>query len=249
MKIIKVYNIYILIAFVALMFCCCKKNDNSDSSPIVINPTNGKTTAVFNLNLTYGSMTDQDGNVYKTITIGTQTWMAENLRTTKYRDGSAIPKITSSSAWSILSTGAYCNYNNTVNNDTIATYGRLYNWYAVSDIRNIAPLGWHVPSDVEWSILTTYLGGVTIAGGKMKETGLNHWLNSNVGASNASGFTDLPNGFCIAINTISFIHIGFSSGHWSSTSTFSFGIENNYSGCHSGYSDNRDGNAVRCVKD
>src|SRR5664280_1230387 len=119
-------------------------------------PTNGLTTAIFNNTKTYGTMTDQDGNEYKTITIGTQTWMAENLRTTKYRDGTVIPNI-SYGAWDTHFTGAYCTYNNTNDAVSIATHGRLYNWNAVTDSRNIAPAGWHVPTDAEWTTLTLSL--------------------------------------------------------------------------------------------
>jgi uncharacterized protein (TIGR02145 family) len=183
----KIIKISVLVLFVILVIIACKK-EKSD------NPTNGKTTAVFNPDLTYGTMTDQDGNEYKTIVIGTQTWMAENLRTTKYRDGSAIPNITEITAWGNLTTGAYCNYNNTTSADTIATYGRLYNWYAVTDSRNIAPEGWHVPTDAEWTTLVTYLGDFRVAGGKMKETGTTHWITPNEGATNESGFTALPSG-------------------------------------------------------
>ena len=139
-------------------------------------------------------MTDQDSNVYKTITIGTQTWMAENLRTTKYRNGETIPNITDNVAWVFLTTGAYCSYANTANKDEIATYGRLYNWYAIADSRNIAPIGWHVPSDAEWTTLTTYLDSPYGPSGKMKETGTTHWITPNTGATNESGFTGLPTG-------------------------------------------------------
>ena len=130
------FLLMVALASAALLFNACVKDDTSP-----INTTNGKTTAVFNPDKTYGTMTDQDGNIYKTITIGTQTWMAENLRTTKYRDGSAIPQVTADAEWIDLKTGAYCNYNNTLADDTIATFGRLYNWFAVADIRNLAPNG------------------------------------------------------------------------------------------------------------
>jgi uncharacterized protein (TIGR02145 family) len=183
----KIIKISVLVLFVILVINGCKKENS-------YNPTNGKTTAVFNSSVTYGTLTDQDGNVYKTITIGTQTWMAENLRTTKYRDGSAIPNITDKTAWGNISTGAYCNYNNTTSADTIATYGRLYNWYAATESRNIAPAGWHVPNDAEWETLIYYLGGFSVAGGKMKETGTTHWISPNTGATNESGFTALPSG-------------------------------------------------------
>jgi uncharacterized protein (TIGR02145 family) len=185
----KIIKISVLVLFVTLVINGCKKGDYSP-----INPYNGKTTAVFNPGLTYGTMTDQDSNVYKTITIGTQTWMAENLRTTKYRDGSSILNITDNRVWTYLTTGAYCNYNNTKSADTIATYGRLYDWYAATDSRNIAPTGWHVPTVAEWTTLTTYLGGDSVAGGKIKETGTTHWATPNIAATNESGFTALPSG-------------------------------------------------------
>lgn len=185
----RIFSVTIMALLLSLMINSCKKDNESP-----INPYNGKTTAVFNPNVSYGTMTDQDGNMYKTVTIGTQTWMAENLRTSKYQDGTAIPNVIDNTAWIALTTGAYCNYNNTESTDTIATYGRLYNWYAATDSRNIAPVGWHVPTDAEWTTLTTYLGGVTVAGSKMKETGTTHWISPNTGATNESGFTALPSG-------------------------------------------------------
>ncbi len=158
------------------------------------NPTNGKTTAVFNPHITYGTMTDQDGNEYKTVTIGKQVWMAENLRTTKYCDGSPIKNVTDKDEWKALKTAAYCNYKNTANNDTIATHGRLYNWYTVNTGK-LAPAGWHIPSDAEWTELTTYLGGESVAGPKLKEIGAINWYTDYSYATNESGFTALPGGY------------------------------------------------------
>lgn len=132
-------------------------------------------------------MMDQDGNRYKTVLIGSQCWMAENLRTSKYRDGSTIPNVTGNSQWGSLTTGAWATYENSAANN--ATYGKLYNWYAVADRRNICPVGWHVPSDAEWTMLSTHLG--TDPGHKMKST--SSWLNNGNG-SNTSGFTALPGG-------------------------------------------------------
>lgn len=140
-----------------------------------------------------GTVTDIDGNVYKTVTIGTQTWMAENLKVTKYRNGDPIPNITVNSTWAALTSGAYCWYNNSAPNKTI--YGALYNWYAVVDSRNLAPTGWHIPTDAEWTTLTTSLGGESVSGGKLKEAGTTHWISPNTGATNSSGFTALPGGF------------------------------------------------------
>ena len=141
---------------------------------------------------TPGTVTDIDGNVYNTVVIGTQVWLVENLKTTRYRNGDPIPYITDSTQWNrYLNTGAYCTYRN--NNSYANTYGNLYNWYAVSDSRNIAPAGWHVPSDAEWTTLTSFLGGDTISG-KLKEAGINHWSNPNTGANNETGFSALPGG-------------------------------------------------------
>lgn len=141
----------------------------------------------------YGTITDVDGNVYHVVTIGTQVWMVENLKTTKYRNGDPIPNVSDGTVWSDLKTGAYCNYDNNANN-SIAS-GRLYNWYAANDDRIIAPLGWHVPSDAEWTILTTYLGGENVAGGKLKEIGTTHWQSPNTDATNESGFTAIQGGY------------------------------------------------------
>jgi len=140
---------------------------------------------IFNPDLTYGSVSDNDGNTYKTIQIGTQTWMAENLRTTKFNNGTAI----SGYSW--------------YNNDSAtykSTYGALYNWYTiwftiVGYNGNVCPLGWHIPSDDEWSTLTTYLGGEVVAGGKLKEIGTIHWISPNTEATNLSGFSALPGGY------------------------------------------------------
>jgi len=137
-------------------------------------------------------MVDQEGNVYKTVTIGTQTWMAENLRTTIYNDGTAIPNVTDPGEWATLTTGAYCTYDNSI--DTVVHYGRLYNWYAI-DTGKFAPKGWHVPSDAEWTELTDYLGGESVAGGKLKDLDSAYWKAPNTGGTNKTGFTALPGGY------------------------------------------------------
>lgn len=170
----------------------CEKNDDNDSSSTT-NATNEKTTAEFNPSITYETMTDIDGNTYKTVAVGAQIWMAENLRTTKYNDGSDIPNVTDSDEWSDVTTGAYSNYKNTNSLDTIATYGRLYNWYAVNTDK-LCPTGWHEPSDAEWTELADYLEGDDVAGGKLKEADTTHWISPNEGATNPTGFTALPGG-------------------------------------------------------
>jgi uncharacterized protein (TIGR02145 family) len=147
---------------------------------------------IFNPSITYGSMTDQEGNIYKTVTIGTQTWMAENLHTTKYNNGTAIPNVTVDSIWSSHTSPAYCWYNNDAGYKVI--YGALYNWYTVKTGK-LCPSGWHVSTDAEWTTLTTYLGGESVAGDKLKEIGTTHWSSTfegNEGATNESGFTALP---------------------------------------------------------
>jgi uncharacterized protein (TIGR02145 family) len=159
------------------------------------------------------TVTDQDGNSYNTVIIGTQVWMAENLRVTKYRNGDPIPKITDSLQWMNLGTGAYCT-NNTIGQEA-AAYGLLYNWYAATDSRNIAPSGWHVPSHTEWAALINYLGGAEVAGGKVREKGTTHWRAPNTGATNESGFTALPGGGRGEFGT--FLEIGSEAVWWSTS--------------------------------
>lgn len=150
------------------------------------------------------TVTDIDGNVYNTVTIGTQVWMKENLKVLHYRNGDPITKVTDNTTWSTLTTEAYCWYNNdSATNGTV--YGALYNWFAVNDYRKISPVGWHVPTSAEWNILekfldstvdTTAVGSVgTDIGSKLKEAGATHWTSPNAGATNSSGFTGLPGGY------------------------------------------------------
>jgi uncharacterized protein (TIGR02145 family) len=140
-----------------------------------------------------GLLSDIDGNTYKTVTIGTQTWMAENLRVARYKDGTAIPLVTDATSWANLTTPGFCWYNNDEATYK-ATYGALYNWYTVST-GNLCPAGWHVPTNDEWITLATYSGGSSPDGGKIKETGTAHWSSPNTGATNETGFSALPGGF------------------------------------------------------
>lgn len=135
---------------------------------------------------------DADGNTYHTVTLGTQVWMVENLKTTKYNDSTDIQLVADNSTWAILTTPAYCWYNNDASANK-NTYGALYNWYAVNTGK-LCPAGWHIPSDAEWNTLITYLGDSTTVGGKLKEAGTVHWTSPNTGADNSSGFTALPAG-------------------------------------------------------
>jgi len=181
--------------------------------------------------------------------IGTQEWMGENLRVTHYRNGDAIPNVTDNATWAGLTTGAYCWYSN--DPITNAKYGILYNWFAISDSRNLCPVGWHVPSDAEWTMLTTYLGGEIAGGGKMKSvSGL--WNIPNTDATNNSGFSGLPGGGRYSSGLFNLI--GNYSHWWSAT-------ENNTSNAWGRYlsstsSDVNHGNYsktfgyyIRCVRD
>ncbi|MCK4678445.1 MAG: fibrobacter succinogenes major paralogous domain-containing protein [Bacteroidales bacterium] len=140
-----------------------------------------------------GTVTDIDGNIYHTVRIGTQVWMVENLKTTRYRNGDSISLVTDEAQWANITTGAYCNYDGDAN--IANTYGRMYNWYAVFDSRNIAPVGSHVPSAVEWKTLVDYFGGVYVAASWLKESGTTHWQSPNTGATGESGFLALPGGY------------------------------------------------------
>ncbi len=196
------------------------------------------------------TLTDIDGNVYQIITIGTQVWMAENLRVTHYRNGEPIPNVSDGVEWNGLATGAYCEYNNDVNNGAI--YGRLYNWFAVGDSRNLAPEGWHIATDAEWQTLVNYLGGGSVAGGKMKEIGTSHWVSPNTDATNESGFTARPTGYRGGDGP--YYSIGYQTGYWSATeymsdSAWNWFIRNFRGEILHDYSGKRSGNPVRCVKD
>ena len=159
-------------------------------------------------------VSDIDGNKYHTIVIGTQVWMLENLRTTKYRNGDPILEVTDMSTWVNKFSGAFCWYNN----DPVrykGHYGALYNWKAVVDPRSISPKGWHVPSDDEWTVLENYLGGKSDAGSKLKEADTSHWKSPNMGANNKSGFTALPGGCCAVVGI--FDRVDTHGFWWSST--------------------------------
>jgi uncharacterized protein (TIGR02145 family) len=198
-----------------------------------------------------GTVTDIDGNIYNTITIDTKLWMAENLKTIKYNDGTAIPLVTDGAAWVALTTPGYCWYNNNAVTYK-ATYGALYNWYTVNTGK-LCPTGWHVPTDTEWTTLTTYLGGVSVAGGKMKETGTSHWLSPNTGATNESGYTALAGGYRYFNNGL-FHEVG-ESGQWWSSSVYSsttawyLFMGYNYSYTCRLSNPNQYGFSVRCLKD
>jgi uncharacterized protein (TIGR02145 family) len=206
------------------------------------------------------TVTDYDGNVYHTVTIGTQTWMKENLKNTHYRNGEPIVYAPDDTKWfnlcagaTEIQSGAFCNYDNDANNATM--YGRLYNGNAVKDSRNICPVGWHIPTTAEWKALESYLGGAIVAGGKMKEASKTHWISPNIGADNTSGFSGVPGGF--RFRRGEFGSIGFSCYLWSSGWTRLDGTEagwfrlvsySSQSINHNDYSE-ASGFSIRCIKD
>ena len=208
-----------------------------------------------NLNIAgtiYNKVTDVEGNSYNTITIGTQTWMAENLKTTKLNDGTNIPLVTSGTTWGTLSTPAYCWYNN---NEAAykVTYGALYNWYTLNTGK-LCPTGWHIPDNTEWTTLSDYLGGQSIAGGKLKETGTTHWTTPNTGATDEVYFTGLPAG--ARGGTGDFASMGNYGYWWTSVAhsvdpLYAWGFilaYNSTAVTRADYYFKRDGFSVRCIK-
>jgi uncharacterized protein (TIGR02145 family) len=216
------------------------------------------------LDLNFGSLRDTDGNIYKTIQIGTQLWMAENLKTTKYNDNTSILNIKSNWDWANSNTGAFCWYNN----DASAykdTYGALYNWYTVIT-GNLCPTGWHVPSDEDWTTLTTFIGGEDVAGGKLKEIGTAHWKrpNKSLFTTNETGFTALPGGWRVVSDDFGgFFDIGTIGMWWTSTAgneahglhlgNWGYGPGMDFNSSAISYAEdwgyNNSGLSVRCVKD
>jgi len=235
------------------------------SSPYVISAsvsTNGGYTGAPIFTVGNG-VTDIDGNTYKTVKIGTQEWMAENLKVTRYRNGNPVPNVTNNTEWSGLTTGAWCYYNNDTTNNAI--YGKLYNWHAVVDNQRICPTGWHVPTDVEWTSLMNFIDpigpggdGSAFAGGMMKSTGTLQtrdglWQHPNPEASNGSGFSGIPGGRRMQNGT--FELFGY-YGYWWSSSQHSItggGWARNLSNGNTSLFRNRwnkgIGFSVRCIKD
>jgi uncharacterized protein (TIGR02145 family) len=260
---LKTFNhMFVIVMFIFILATLISACEQDTAGSVPEDPTVVK----FNPELVYGTVTDIDGNTYKTITIDSVTWMAENLRTTHYRDGSPITEVTDSLKWAALKTEACCSYKNSRDPDTLNIYGRLYNFYSVADLRNIAPEGWHVADTSDWRKLMDYLVSVTIAGGKLKEAGTAHWTEFNSDATNETGFTALPAGYRQDINTKSkigdstyvfragsFYNIGNSADFWTSTTknttdAYGYNILKTGSGCYKLIFKKKLGFSVRCVK-
>ncbi len=215
-------------------------------STVVTDIPASDTTITFN----FIACTDGDNNNYPIVEIGTQVWMAENLKTTKFNNGLEILNEEDNVAWNNLKTPAYCWYNNSESTYK-TTYGALYNWYTVNT-GNLCPTGWHVPSDDEWTAFTTYLGGTGVASGKLKELGTAHWNLPNTGATNETGYTALPGGGRVSGGTFDGLNV--SSYLWSTTATNETNawcrILNCTCSCVASFDDIKSyGFSVRCLKD
>lgn len=215
-----------LVAIIATVVSGCKKEKN-DPEPVA----------------------DIDGNVYKTVAIGSQVWFGENLKTTKYGNGDPIPEVTGETQWLNLTSGAYCRYDN--NSANTPVYGLLYNWHAVKDSRNVCPTGWHVPTNNDWVTLVDFLGGESVAGGKLKEEGTSHWLTTSAEVTDYYSFTALPAGYRVGGT---FQQPGYYAIFWSSTEEDATDgwILNLISSSIQSYLESAyktDGLSVRCIKD
>lgn len=214
-------KILILILGIALVYSCTTSSDENDNST----------------------------ETFENVQIGNQTWMKKNLNVTKYRNGDLIPQVTDPTQWKNLTTGAWCYYNNDSANGDV--YGKLYNWYAVNDTRGLAPVGYHIPSNTDWTNLIDFLGGqYTTAGSLLKEEGTTHWTSPNTGATNSSGFTGLPGGSRFYYNG-TFQSIQEWCYFWSSSSTNSRQLTYSttiFQGATSSFP-KANGFSVRCLKD
>ena len=209
----------------------------------------------FCMNVPGPSVTDVDGNVYKTVKIGTQFWMAENLKTTKYKNNDSIQYVTDGSVWMALSIGAFCYYLNKASNGE--NYGYLYNFFAAIDGRGICPNGWHLPSDSEWNELRNFLGGEDSAGGALKEIGTEYWDDPNIGATNISGFSAVGGSWRGTESGGFYYWLGYSSFFWSSTSYENddvgkwllYASNSNFIYNRGIYQHKNSGFSIRCIKD
>lgn len=259
-------KISIAVVLISSLFSCKKETTISNNSS---NNTTNSSTCVDNPNINFKSIgtaigksadciKDIEGNTYKVVTIGSQTWMAENLKTTKYNDGSVIQNLKDDKEWSNASsslTAAWCYYKNDSTNNV--KFGKLYNWYVANSKtnggKNVCPTGWHIPNDNEWNTLNTFLGGSQVSGSKLKETGTSSWSTPNTDATNTSLFTALPGGYRFQWGDFVFKN---KMGYWWSSDEMNSLLINAYSldfssvsfkitsGWSKGYA-----SSIRCLKD
>ena len=235
----KLFFTFFIFTSLIMAFASCKKDDKTDPAPetkkIVTAPAD--------------PVTDIDGNVYQTIKIGDQIWMAENLRVTKFRDGFGIAEIPINSYWADIFTaqeGKYCKYNN--NADTGRVYGYLYNCKAANNTKNIAPTGWRLPTNNDWNTLIEYLGGPTVAGGKLKDAGFVHWDSPNTVADHESNFKALGSGNRFvdgqfrSIRLEAYFWIASNSGEFKILFADDEAVDSGVGGTTCGYS-------IRCIKE
>ena len=230
-------KIVIVVLGVFLYSCSTKTENNIDWT---------------NLHVVGNDVTDYDGNVYNTVVINgsNQTWTTSNLNVSHYRNGDVIPQVTDDLQWATLTTGAWCYYNN--DPATAEIYGKMYNWYAIKDSRGLAPAGYHIPTDTEWSNLVAAIGGESVAGQRMKDLG-DSWNETISPATNTTGYSGLPGGYRYSNGTFSLK--GSKGLWWSSTiaesaSSWSWAryLDKNNSNLSKKYYNNKIGLSVRCVK-
>jgi len=223
-----IYSLFAIAAFLIFTNSCKEDDDNN-------NPNQS------------GTVTDIEGNVYNTVTIGKQIWMAENLKTTRFRDGTSIPLVTDNNDWGNLSTPGYCWYDNDINNKN--KYGALYNFNTINTGK-IAPIGWHVPTLEEYNTLSDYLGGESLAGDKMKST--SGWNSPNTVPNNNSSFSGFPGGARFGSQMFSgrgAIGCWWTSTQYQPTSAYLMILEYNKSESKIGALVKVNGFSVRCIKD
>jgi len=241
--------IFIPTAAICGLFICSNCEPGGPDGPD--SQYNGRTSAVFKAGIKYGHVKDVEENTYRTVVIGNQEWMAENLRTTRYRNGDAIAQITEPGLWAEAASGACCTYNSTLDYDTIATYGRLYNWYAVSDERGLSPKGWRVATVYDWIVLIEFLGGDSVASNAMKEEGTFHWEDAYQ-STNSSGFTALPGGWRYReqqTRDMGFYAVFWAVNEFDNASAAFLYLYNYSSIVYKGYNFKVNGYSIRCVRD
>lgn len=219
-----------------LMMESCKKEEKQEPND--------------NNNVSSGKVKDIDGNEYGIVTIGEQDWLASNLRTTRFSNGDEIPNVKLDSVWESLVSGAWAHYDNDETYEN--PYGKLYNWFTISDQRNVCPTGWRVPTAEDWEVLMDYLGGESVAGGKLKMEGTEHWQSASGAVTNSSGFSALPGG--TRLKNGGFHDLGGVGAYWSSTETSSSNGRSRFLLSNSIYAEPQSinkgvGMSCRCIKE